>query len=66
MKIGDLISFRPIGFGSEDWSNPCIVLRQYENPDTGLWIVWVDGIKVTVDEVNYEVIYLTTSSQQKS
>ena len=61
MKVGDLISFKPIGFGKEDWSNPCIVLRQYEAPDEALWIVWVDGIEAVVDDHNYEVLYLTGS-----
>ncbi len=62
MKVGDLISFKPIGFGKEDWSNPCIVLRQYEAPDDELWILWVDGVNAVMDNVNYEVMYLTRSS----
>ena len=61
MKVGDLISFKPIDFGHEDWSNPCIVLRQYESPNEGLWIVWVDGINAVIDDNNYEVCYLTGS-----
>ena len=58
MKVGDLISFMPIGFGNEDWSNPSIVLEQYEAPDEELWVVWVDDVKCVVDETNYEVVYL--------
>ena len=61
MKVGDLISFKPIGFGKEDWSNPCIVVREYPAPDEGLWVVWVDGIYAVMDNVNYEVAHLTGS-----
>ena len=61
MKVGDLISFKPIGFGNEDWSNPCIVLQEYEAPDEGLWIVWCDNERCVIDNVNYEVMYLTGS-----
>ncbi len=61
MKVGDLISFKPIGFGKEDWSNPCIVLREYEAPDEGLWVVWVDGIRAVIDNENYEITHLTFS-----
>ena len=62
MKVGDLISFKPVGFGNEDWSNPSIVLEQYEAPDEGLWVVWVDGMRcVIMDNGNYEVMYLTTT-----
>ena len=61
MRVGDLISFKPINFGLEDWSNPCIVVRQNESPDEGLWIVWVDGIYAVMDNENYEVMYLTSS-----
>ena len=61
MKVGDLISFKPINFGLEDWSNPCIVVRQYESPDEGLWIVWCDGVSCVIDDENYEVMYLTTT-----
>ena len=61
MKVGDLISFKPINFGLEDWSNPCIVVRQYESPDEGLWVVWCDGVCCVIDDENYEVTYLTGS-----
>tara|TARA_Y100001963_G_C6462063_1_gene300596 strand:+ start:155 stop:340 length:186 start_codon:yes stop_codon:yes gene_type:complete len=61
MKIGDLISFKPVGFGKEDWSNPCIVLQEYEAPDEGLWVVWVDGVKAVIDNENYEITHLTFS-----
>ena len=61
MKVGDLISFKPINFGLEDWSNPCIVVREYPAPDEGLWVVWVDGIYAVMDNVNYEVAHLTGS-----
>ena len=65
MKAGDLISFKPIDFGLEDWSNPCIVLRQYEAPDEGLWVVWCDGVACVIDDNNYEVVYLTGSLQKE-
>ena len=65
MKAGDLISFKPINFGLEDWSNPCIVLRQYESPDEGLWVVWCDGAACVIDDNNYEVAYLTGSLQKE-
>ena len=61
MRVGELISFKPINFGLEDWSNPCIVVRQYESPDEGLWIVWCDGVSCVIDDENYEVMYLTTT-----
>ena len=44
MKVGDLISFKPINFGLEEWSNPGIVLEGYEPPNDGLWVVWVDDV----------------------
>ncbi len=65
MKVGDLISFKPISFGLEDWSNPSIVVSQYESPDEGLWIIWVDGVHAVIDSVNYEVMYLTSSLQKE-
>jgi hypothetical protein len=61
VKVGDLISFKPIGFGIEDWSNPTIVLKQYDAPNSGLWVVWVDNMHCVVDDKNYEVVYLTSS-----
>ncbi len=61
MRVGDLISFRPIDFGMEDWSNPCIVLKEYVAPDTGLFIVWCDGTSCVIDDQNYEISYLTSS-----
>ncbi len=61
LKAGQLISFKPLNFGIEDWSNPCIVVREYEPPDQGLWVVWVDGIYAVIDDQNYEVMYLTFS-----
>jgi len=36
VKVGDLISFKPINFGLEDWSNPSIVMSEYESPNEGL------------------------------
>tara|TARA_B100000085_G_C18482557_1_gene487970 strand:+ start:926 stop:1111 length:186 start_codon:yes stop_codon:yes gene_type:complete len=61
MRVGDLISFKPFGFGKEDWSNPSIVLEQYNSPDEALWVVWVDGDKAVIDDENYEISYLTSS-----
>ena len=61
MKVGDLISFKPINFGNEGWSNPSIVVQEYPAPDCGLWIVWCDGVSCVIDNENYEVMYLTGS-----
>jgi hypothetical protein len=71
LKVGDLISFKPIGFGLDDWSNPGVVLKEWEPVDPNppddctfnyaLWCVWVDGIECIVDEKNYDVMYLTSS-----
>ena len=60
MKAGDLISFKPINFGLEDWSNPCIVVSEYESPDEGLWSIWCDGVYFVIDDTNYEIVYLTS------
>ena len=59
MKVGDLISFKPLNFGLEDWSNPSIVIREYESPNEGLWVVWCDEILCVIDDTNYEICYLT-------
>ena len=61
MKVGDLISFKPINFGIEDWSNPCIVMGEYESPNEGLWSVWCDGVFCVIDDTNYEILHLTGS-----
>ena len=64
MKTGDLISFKPIDFGNEDWSNPCIVMSQYDSPNEGLWSVWCDGIFCVIGDTNYEILYLTSSVRE--
>ena len=61
MKLGDLISFKPIGFGIDEWSNPSIVVDQYPPPDDSLWVIWQDGDKFVIDDENYEVVHLTNS-----
>tara|TARA_B100000287_G_C20526728_1_gene739162 strand:- start:103 stop:318 length:216 start_codon:yes stop_codon:yes gene_type:complete len=71
LKVGDLITFKPIGFGLDDWSNPGVVLKEWEPADPNppddctfnyaLWCVWVDGVECIVDEKNYDVMYLTSS-----
>ncbi len=61
MRVGDLISFKPINFGKEDWSNPCVVLKEYVALDTGLFVIWCDGISFVIDDENYEISYLTSS-----
>jgi hypothetical protein len=61
VKVGDLISFKPIGFGDDDWSNPGIVLREWEHLDRNkkpMWIVWCDGFEIIMDEINYEISHL--------
>ena len=72
MKVGDLISFKPKSFGSDDWSNPGIVLNSYVSDvclangwEDEIWIVWLDGGKYMVNERNDDVMYLTPSSQLK-
>lgn len=67
MKIGDLISFKPKSFGDDHWTNPGIVLDNYQYGDRDtvggndlIWIVWVDGGKYMVNERNDDVVYLTT------
>ena len=61
MQVGDLISFKPIDFGLQEWSNPSIVIKEYEAPDNGLWVIWQDGDTYVIDEENYEIMFLTTS-----
>ncbi len=61
MKAGDLISFKPINFGLEDWSNPSIVVSEYKSPNEGLWAIWCDGIYCVIDDENYEIMHLTSS-----
>ena len=61
MQVGDLISFKPIDFGLQEWSNPSIVLEEYPPPDKGLWVIWEDGDKIVIDEENYEIVFLTSS-----
>ena len=59
MKVGDLISFKPIGFSDKDWSPPCIVIREFEPQALdNLWVVWCEGMDCIVDEINYDVAYL--------
>ena len=72
MKVGDLISFKPKSFGDDDWSNPGIVLDSYVSDvwqDEGgrdeIWIVWLDGGKYMVNERNDDVVYLTSSLQNR-
>ena len=69
MKVGDLISFKPEGFGEDDWSNPCIVLRQWEHLDENkqpMWVCWCDGYEVVMDDTHYDVIKLTSSLLDKT
>mgnify|MGYP001179752906 CR=1 FL=1 len=65
MKIGDLISFKPMSFSDEDWSNPGIVLDQYKSfdsvADDTIWIVWIDGSQYLVNERVDNILVLTGS-----
>jgi len=66
VKIGDLISFKPYGLDDRDWSPPCVVLREWEHLDQNklpLWVIWCCGYEVILDNDNYEVVHLTSSSQ---
>jgi hypothetical protein len=64
VQVGDLISFKPKYMHEDDWSNPGIVLRQFDNQVYRMWIVWCEDKECIVDEDNYEVLYLTTSLQE--
>ena len=67
MKAGDLVSFKPVTFDDEDYSNPAIVLYQFEPavaPE--MWVVWCEGYECIIDEENYDVIYLTSSLQESA
>ena len=66
MKAGDLISFKPINFGLEDWSIPSIVMGEYDKPNEGLWSIWCDGVYCVIDDSNYEIIHLTSSLLDKT
>ena len=44
-----------------DWSNPSIVMHEYESPNEGLWTIWCDGVYCVIDDENYEIVYLTSS-----
>lgn len=72
MKVGDLISFKPKTFGDDDWSNPGIVLDSYisDNRQSGgwldeIWIVWIDNGRYMVNLRNDDVVYLTSTLQDK-
>jgi hypothetical protein len=72
MKVGDLISFKPKTFGDDDWSNPGIVLDSYLSDDRQsggwldeIWIVWIDGGRYMVNLRNDDVVYLTSTLQDK-
>ena len=72
MKVGDLISFKPKTFGDDDWSNPGIVLDSYVRDDRQsggwldeIWIVWIDGGRYMVNLRNDDVVYLTSTLQDK-
>jgi len=72
MRIGDLISFKPKSFSEDDWSNPCIVLDAYINDDRQgggykdtIWVVWCDGGKYLVNSRNDDIMYLTSTLQDK-
>jgi len=64
VKAGDLISFKPKHMHKDDWSGPCIVLRQFESSVYKMWVVWCEGDECIVEEDNYEILYLTSSLQK--
>ena len=69
MKVGDLISFKPIDFGLEDWSNPCIVMSEYESPNEGLWSVtnrWfpMQKVYVVIDEIGEHALVACQENMQ--
>ena len=72
MKVGDLISFKPKTFSDDDWSNPGIVLDSYvhDGRQSGgwldeIWIVWIDNGRYMVNLRNDDVVYLTSTLQDK-
>tara|TARA_Y100000592_G_scaffold94092_1_gene158325 strand:- start:2122 stop:2322 length:201 start_codon:yes stop_codon:yes gene_type:complete len=62
VRLGELISYKPIGFGREEWSNPSIVVEQCPAPNEGLIVVYDSGEKFYIDDENYEIVILTSSS----
>ena len=61
MRLGDLISYKPIDFGNEQWSNPSILVEQCPAPNEGLFVVYDSGEKFYIDDENYEIVILTSS-----
>ena len=61
MQVGDLISYKPIDFGREEWSNPSIIVEKCAPPNDGLIVVYDSGEKFYIDDQNYEIVFLTTS-----
>ena len=68
MKVGDLISFKPDGWDNDEWSAPGIITREYGQYEPPMWVVWVwpDSEQFIINEDDYEILLLTTSSQESS
>ena len=66
MKVGDLISFKPQGYSDDDYSNPAIVLYQFEQSTAPtIWVVWCEGYECMVVEEDFDIIHLTSSLQSE-
>ena len=65
IKPGDLISFRPDGWENDEWSEPAIVVKRYENVEPAVWRVWVwpDREEFVINEDDHEIVLLTSSLQ---
>ena len=67
MKAGDLISFKPQGYSDDDYSNPAIVLYQFEpKTDPSIWVVWCEGYECMIIEESYDIVHLTSSLQGRA
>ena len=67
IKPGDLISFRPDGWENDEWSEPAIVVKRYENVEPAVWRVWVwpDREEFVINEDDHEIVLLTSYKQKE-
>ncbi len=50
---------RPPHLGIDGWSNPCLILKQYDDPTNSVWVVLLNNKQMIVDLVNYEIEVLS-------
>ena len=67
IEPGDLISFRPDGWENDEWSDPAIVVKRYEDLTPAVWKVWVWSEQETfiINKDDHEVLLLTSSLQKE-